>query len=61
MQDIYRNDNFDIINSDENKELMSIIFNGISYQLKYENSDFIEFTIDNIWSPFYNNSLNELK
>ena len=40
---------------------MSIIFNGISYQLKYENSDFIEFTIDNIWSPFYNNSLNELK
>ena len=61
LLDFYRNDNLDIIYVDGNKELLSFIFNAISYQLKYENSEFIEFTIDNIWSPFYNNTLNEMK
>ncbi len=56
---LYRNNNIGTITG--NKEIVSNTIQGISYLLKYSQSDFIEFTIDNIWSPLYNNTLNEMK
>ena len=45
----------------ENKEINRMSNDTIVYKLKYQKSDFIEFSIDNIWAPIFNDCLNGMK
>ena len=61
--DYYRSSKSDYVKIfDEGKRNLTLISDKeILCQLYYESSNFIQLKIDNIWSPYYNNTLNGLK